>query len=100
APHEGPARNPEHLRGLRLVARALVERVDDALPLRGGIGGRRDRRGGWLHLLEGQRVSLDEASCREEHRALHHVAELTDVAGPAIAKEERQRIVCDAERSA
>src|SRR5215217_3316693 len=93
-------RDAEDLRGMRAIAEAVVERIEDEilLDLRDGAsderagdglrGPRRTRRGiegGGPERLAFRRadsIDVDLGPCREQHRAMHRVLELAHVAAP------------------
>src|SRR5262249_24184404 len=115
--YERPARDAEQFRGLRLIAAAVLDRSLDAYPLfafpKNGLDRRIDQRrivrrrrvlwGGFcagiglllrgsarsLHLFQRQVLEKDTVAGAEHDRALHHIAELADVAGPRVRLEER-----------
>ena len=120
---EGAARHPEERGGPRLVACALLERVEDPAPLevvelapqitaarggrhasvacratgrgRGGRWGLGDRRTDRLRRrtrVEQEVLGQQRASASQHHRSLDRVAQLADVARPAMRRERGDRL--------
>src|SRR5262245_14809700 len=98
-------RNPEQSCCLRLIAVAPLERAQDRLALRGGVGacGGIETRGGRGRdseraVAENDVLRLDRLVGTQDHGAIDDISQLADVARPGVLLELLQSGGRDAER--